>query len=573
MSLDTTSLAHPARATRGLGLAPKLLGAVVLLATLAGGIAFGSGILLSRQVDEMAKLVGHGDSGIALGRANADLLGWVRAVEALPLELTAEERRYWETSARTNLQRLEQRVEELRPVLQLPDNRRDLQAVAADIQAYKPVHDRVEALARTGKLDDATRLAKEAASRMTQANERMREMAQRAIGQLQDTKAEAQGMAEGARTWLIGGSVAGILTGLGLALLIILRGVTGPLQRLTATAGALAEGRIDTPTEGTGRGDEVGAIARGLEVLREAAQRARALEAEAAASRAQAEEARRQAQRDLADRVEGELDAVVRSLAVTVTELESGITQLDATADSTSERAASVAAGATEATSNVQTVAAAAEELASSVGEITRQVSQAAQVARRAVQDAREADGTVTGLSEAAQRIGDVVRLIGDIAGQTNLLALNATIEAARAGEAGKGFAVVASEVKALASQTAKATEEIGAQIAAIQAATGQAVQSIKGIADVVGEVDQISAAIAAAVEEQGAATREIARNVAEAAQGTNDVSAAIAHVSAGVEETTGALRGLRQATGTVSRQGEALRSGLDGLVRGLRAA
>jgi methyl-accepting chemotaxis protein len=561
MSLDVTTPARPPRATRGLGLAPKLLGAVVLLATLAGGIAFGSGVLLSRQVDEMAKLVGIGDRGISLGRANANLLAWVRAVESLPLELTAEERRYWETSARENLQRLETRVEELRPVLQLPDNRRDLQALAADIQAYKPVHGRVEALARTGKLEEATRLVKDAASRMTQANERMREMAQRTNGQLQDTKLEAQGMAEGARAWLIGGSMAGILAGLGLALLIILRGVTGPLQRLTATAGALAEGRIDTPTEGTGRSDEVGAIARGLEVLREAAQRARALEAEAAASRVQAEEARRQAQRDLADRVESELDSVVRSLAATVTELEGGITQLHATADSTSERAASVAAGATEATSNVQTVAAAAEELASSVGEITRQVSQAAQVARRAVQDAREADGTVTGLSEAAQRIGDVVRLIGDIAGQTNLLALNATIEAARAGEAGKGFAVVASEVKTLAGQTARATEEIAAQISAIQAATGEAVAALRSIGTTIERMNEVTGAIAAAVEEQGSATREIARSTARVAEGTAAVTTRIGDVRRAAQETGEASASLLQAANDLTGHAGMLRS------------
>ncbi|MDO9711947.1 methyl-accepting chemotaxis protein [Paracraurococcus lichenis] len=174
---------------------------------------------------------------------------------------------------------------------------------------------------------------------------------------------------------------------------------------------------------------------------------------------------------------------------------------------------------------------------------------------------------------EAAQRIRDVVRLVGDIAGQTNLLALNATIEAARAGEAGKGFAVVAGEVKALATQTARATEEIAAQVNAIQATTGQAVQSIKGIAEVVGEVDQIAAAIAAAVEEQSATAREIARDVTETARGTNDVSANIVPASAGVEATNGALLGFREATGTVARQGGTLREEFSGLLTGLWAA
>ncbi|TDH61374.1 methyl-accepting chemotaxis protein [Dankookia rubra] len=574
----STTIALPADRSRTtsswrLGLAPKLLGVVGLLGLLAAGIATGAVHTTARQAESIKSLEGVGNRGIVLGRADVNFVAWVRSVEFLPLELSAEQRRHWEEKAAHHLNRLEKRLDELRPALVLPKNRRDLVKVDAAVGSYKKVHAEVQALARAGKLEAATRAAMAAAAEVDAAGELLNEMQMRAIRMLESVKTAAHAETASAQAWLIGGSLAGILLGTSLALLIVLRGVTGPLKRLTATAGGLAEGRIDTPVEATARADEVGAIARGLEVLRNAALRTRTLEQEAAAARAAAEAARLQAQRDLADRVERELGAVVQGLSATVGTLETGITRLDGTAQGTAERAASVAAGATEATSNVQTVAAAAEELASSVNEITRQVTAAAQVARRAVQDAREADGTVTGLSEAAQRIGDVVRLIGDIAGQTNLLALNATIEAARAGEAGKGFAVVASEVKTLASQTGRATEEIGAQIAAIQAATDRAVQSIKGIAEVVAEVDGISATIAAAVEEQGAATREIARNVAEAAQGTNDVSANIAHVSAGVEQTTGALAGLRDATGAVAQQGGALRDGLAGLLQGLRAA
>jgi methyl-accepting chemotaxis protein len=372
---------------------------------------------------------------------------------------------------------------------------------------------------------------------------------------------------------LMAAIAAALLAGLALAWVLLQRGAARPLLQLAEIGRELAEGKLDRTVPATDRRDEVGRIGAAIATLREAALRARVLEAEAAATRSATEQERLKARRDLADRVERQLGAVVQGLSGSTAALEDTIAALSGTADRTSERASAVSSGATEATGNVQTVAAAAEELSTSVDEITRQVAQAAQVASQAVQQAETANGTVASLSDAALRIGDVVQLIGAIAGQTNLLALNATIEAARAGEAGKGFAVVASEVKALAGQTARATEEISQQINGIREATGHAVRSIQGIAGVVGQMDNIAAAIAAAVEEQGTATREIARNVAEAAQGTNEVSANIAHVSLGVEETTSALRAMRDATGQVGRQGGTLRGELDDLLRGLRAA
>ncbi len=197
----------------------------------------------------------------------------------------------------------------------------------------------------------------------------------------------------------------------------------------------------------------------------------------------------------------------------------------------------------------------------------------ASEVTRRAVREAERTDQVVGGLDQAAARIGEVVRLIGDIAGQTNLLALNATIEAARAGDAGKGFAVVASEVKGLAAQTARATDEIAAQIAAMQAASGDAARSIRGIGDVIAEVDRIAAGIAAAVEEQGAATREIARNVAAAASGTAGVSATVAGLGERAAATRAAADELADATGAVAQEGGLLREELAGRLTDLRAA
>ncbi len=284
-----------------------------------------------------------------------------------------------------------------------------------------------------------------------------------------------------------------------------------------------------------------------------------------------AREARTATQRAMAEEVERSVGGIAGALAAAATELQASTDSLAGTAGDTARRATAAAAGATQASANVQTVAAAAEEMAASVAEITRQVAEAAAIARRAAEEARATDATVHSLADGAQRIGEVVRLIADIAGQTNLLALNATIEAARAGEAGKGFAVVASEVKQLAAQTAKATEEIGRQIAEMQAATGAAVEAIRGIGATVGRSNEIAGAIAAAVEQQGAATREIARNVAEAAVGTGEVSAQVERVTLGVGETTGALRDLRGGADDVARQGEALRAELGELVARLR--
>ncbi|SFK70759.1 Methyl-accepting chemotaxis protein [Falsiroseomonas stagni DSM 19981] len=384
--------------------------------------------------------------------------------------------------------------------------------------------------------------------------------------------ADAAAAAQAQRvTLLVGTAVA---TALGLALAVLIgRATTQPILALGQRMDGMAAGALDAPVPGGERHDEIGAMARSAETFRAGLLRARALEAEAEEARQAAEAVRLASQRELAERVEAQLGAVVKGLGQSAGVLDGSIASLSGNADETASRANAVARGAEEATVNVQTVAAATEELAGSVQEISRQVARAAEVSRQAVMEAGAANGRMTGLAEAAGRIGDVLKLIGDIAGQTNLLALNATIEAARAGDAGKGFAVVASEVKALAGQTARATEEIGQQIADIQGATREAVEAIRGIAGVIEQVDQIAATIAAAVEQQGAATREIARNVAETAVGTQEVSSNIAHVSAGVDANSQALRTLRDATGQVTRQGDALRESLDGLLRGLRAA
>jgi methyl-accepting chemotaxis protein len=217
--------------------------------------------------------------------------------------------------------------------------------------------------------------------------------------------------------------------------------------------------------------------------------------------------------------------------------------------------------------------ASAAEELTGSIGEINRQVAHSAKITAKVVNDARQTDGIVRALADDAQKIGQVVELISSIADQTNLLALNATIEAARAGDAGKGFAVVASEVKNLANQTSKATGQIGAQIAQIQLATGEAVQAIKGITDTIEEASDITTTIAAAVEEQGAATAEIARNVQQTAASTREVTSNITGVSQVASETGTAAGQVLEAAGDLSRQAEQLASEVSAFVADVRVA
>ncbi len=276
---------------------------------------------------------------------------------------------------------------------------------------------------------------------------------------------------------------------------------------------------------------------------------------------------------DLVRNFESTIAGMVGVLSSSATELQATAQSMASSASETNHQASNVATAADEASAGVQTVAASAEELSASIGEITRQVSQSAKIAEKAVADARRTDGIVRALADGAQKIGLVVELIHNIAGQTNLLALNATIEAARAGDAGKGFAVVASEVKNLASQTAKATEEISAQVSQLQGSTKEAVDAISGIAMIIGEVGTIATTIAAAVEQQGAATSEIARTTQQTAMSTQDVSSNIAVVTHAASSTGAAAGQVLSAAGELSRQAEQLTSEVKTFVSDVRAA
>ncbi|SFV00545.1 MULTISPECIES: methyl-accepting chemotaxis protein [unclassified Methylobacterium] len=357
------------------------------------------------------------------------------------------------------------------------------------------------------------------------------------------------------------------------AMVLVLRGVSRPLRAIAAATQRLAAGDAEVGIPGQGRRDEIGALAGSVLVFRDNLVRSRALEAETALARADAETQRRTATRAMADAFEQAVGGIVGGVSAAATELEATARSLTGSASDAAGQSGTVAAAASEAAANVNTVAAAAEELGSSVQEISRQVSGSAELARVAVAEATSTVALVHDLSAAAAKVGDVVALISGIAAQTNLLALNATIEAARAGTAGRGFAVVASEVKALAEQTARATEEITGQIGRIQSSTGQAASAIDGIGRRIREIDDVASSIAAAVEQQGAATQEIVRNVAEAAVGTGAVTGTIASLAHSAEETGAAAAQVLGAACEMSRQSEHLGAEVARFLATVRAA
>lgn len=324
-------------------------------------------------------------------------------------------------------------------------------------------------------------------------------------------------------------------------------GMVNPLVRMAGAMSSVAHGDMSVEIEGVGRKDEIGALARALQVFKDSKMAADAIAAEAGTA----------------------LEVTISAAA----QLQSISTSLTATADQTSRQSLAVAAMSEQTSTNVQTVASAAEQLTASVVEISRQVNEATRIASIAVAAAQKTDLTVQGLTDSAHKIESVVQLINDIAGQTNLLALNATIEAARAGDAGKGFAVVASEVKALANQTARATEEIRAQVSAMQATTNESAVSIRNIADVINQISEISQSISGAVQEQGAATREIASNIEQAAQGSREVSRHINSVSQGASHTGQSANEVVKAVQQITQSGASLKSRIDQFLSKTRTA
>jgi len=373
--------------------------------------------------------------------------------------------------------------------------------------------------------------------------------------------------------WTLLGVIA-VLALPAIALLALVgQNIGSTVRALAGKMEALAAGNLSIDFPEARRGDELGAMGRAVQVFKDNRLETDRLRSEQEAQKSRSEAERKRLMNDLATHFEGTVKAVVSQVSSAATQMQGNSQALSASAEEGRAQATSVAATTEQTSANVQTVAASSEQMAASIGEITRQVNDSAVIARRAAEHAETTNATIQALAEQARTIGDVVQLINSIASQTNLLALNATIEAARAGEAGKGFAVVASEVKNLANQTAKATEDISAQIGAMQQATGSAVGAISEITRTIGEINQISTTIAAAIEEQDAATREIARNIQQAAEGTQEISLNIGGVQQAAEGTGKAAVDVLTAAQELLDNSRQLSSEVDQYLNQVRAA
>ena len=459
------------------------------------------------------------------------------------------------------------------PMISTDEERRTYQDFSKALSGYDDVRARVIQLSRDGKKPEAAALyggeLSQLFANVRNASEKLVDINKTGAKEAADSAAANYGAAR-ILTFVILG--LGTLVAAG-AMSFSFFGIARPIGGITNAMGQLAAGDTKAEIPFATRKDEIGAMAKAVEVFKVNAIERIRLEAEQKEAEIRAVAQRKADMINLADSFQTAVGNIIDTVSSASTELEAAASTLTKTAETTQNLSTTVAAASEEASANVNSVASATEQLSGSVSEIGRQVKESSKIAREAVQQAQKTDARIAELSQAAGRIGDVVKLITGVAEQTNLLALNATIEAARAGDAGKGFAVVASEVKALAGQTAKATEEISTQIAGMQAATQESVSAIKEIGGTIGRMSDIAAAIAATVEQQGAATSEISRNVQQAAQGTAEVATNITSVNQGANETGSASAQVLSSAQSLSHESNHLKVEVDKFLNTVRAA